>query len=228
MNFIPATILDNFLDNPEAIVKWASTLEYSETSRAYPGKRSKPIEELNPEFNKYLFNKIFTLFSPVGDFGLPKENYRSRAYFQLIDNVKLDGWPHQDPGQITFLIYLSKEDKTNRGTSLYKLSSDVYFPLTGEKNSFSILNEVRGDHHVYGDLKDNNLKLKKDYHQNFEKILDIKDRFNRLFCFSSSLCHSANNFSSETPRLTIVGNIDNISTPYLLPIERSKQTLYFS
>jgi hypothetical protein len=51
MNITPVTVLDNFFDDPNSIRSWALAQEFiSDPLGNWPGKRTKPLGHLNPEF----------------------------------------------------------------------------------------------------------------------------------------------------------------------------------
>lgn len=210
MNLIPATILDNFLENPNKIKEWALSLDYSKLGEngRYPGRRTKLLENINPPFHQYITKKIISIFADsnnvIGE---------SSSSFQLISNYEGNGWVHQDTdSQITAIIYLSKENKINCGTSLYEINSSNIFNLTPERKAY---NHHRKTHHSTGKLSPNILEQKTMFeNNNFNKILDVKDKFNRVFCFSSSQYHSANFLSSDNgeDRLTYISFIHNLRT----------------
>ena len=210
MNLIPATILDNFLENPNEIREWALSLEYptSSSKGRYPGRRTKLLENINPPFHQYITKKIISIFADPN-----KVIGESSSAFQLISNFEGNGWIHQDTeAQITAILYLSKESEINCGTSLYEIKSPNIFNITPERSFYS---ENRTQHHSTGKIPFNILEQKTKYESNnFTKTLDIKDKFNRIFCFSSNQYHAANFFSPNNgeDRLTYISFLWNLST----------------
>ena len=63
MNLIPATILDNFLENPNEVRKWALSLPYpiKNLEGKFPGKRTRLIENINPPFHQNITKKFLFL-----------------------------------------------------------------------------------------------------------------------------------------------------------------------
>jgi len=219
MTTIPATIVDDFLENPNQIEEWALSLEYNPDPEGnWPGKRSKNLKELNFPFFNYLKEKVISLF-----YDTQPLHSDCDMFFQLIENYTDTGWIHQDFGNFASILYLSNP-KENCGTTLYKLKK--FFPFVNkEEYNFRL---KRLEHHQKGFINKTDSNLKKTYEKNnFKKILEVPSKFNRLFCFSSEHFHSANNFSSlNSPlRLTLFMNFYNISHIRPFPIIRSKQTL---
>jgi len=220
MTTIPLTILDDFLDNPNTIRDWGLSLPFNPSpDNRWPGKRTECLSTIHPPLYNYINRKILSLFFEN------LVNYSCSLQFQLIEDYQNTGWIHQDPDIFTYIIYLSPENSVNCGTSLYNVKS----------NKFHTVNSLEEDKNMYQSkrlhyktksitpeiqkLKNQNIDL------NYNKTLDIKDKYNRLLCFSSEQHHSANNFSNGvSPRLTLIGFFKEIYSSKL-PILRSKQTL---
>ena len=221
MNVIPATILDGFLENPNAVRDWGLSLEFSsELNGKWPGRRTECLSTIDPSFFSYINNKVLSLFFENN----PK--FQTQLYFQLIENTLGEGWIHQDPNLFTYIIYLSPENEIDCGTSLYELKPTLHYSLTPSFiRSNTHIPQLRNDHHKTG-LFPPNLQKSKNQHDTtfFNKILSVKDKYNRLFAFSSENFHSANYLSNNfLPRLTLIGFVIDLSTGKT-PSLRSKQT----
>jgi len=220
MTTIPLTVLDNFFDNPNTIRDYALSLEYKSDEENYPGKRSKPLHILNTDLFHYTNNKVLSLF-----FTDYKEvRYEVYASFQIIEKHPGEGWVHQDPNLFTFIIYLHESNPNiNCGTSLWSLNSNVICPI---KNEFerSYFNDKRTAHHLHSKY---DKEAVNSFNRNFTKEISIPDKYNRLVAFSSELFHSANFYDNNlSPRLTLIGFVNNVSNNSL-PVIRSKQTQLF-
>jgi hypothetical protein len=220
MSSIPISIIDNFLENPDEIRKFALSQKYqADPNGTFPGSRSIVLEALNPHLHNYISQKVLHLFFET----LPT-SWDCNMAFQKIPNLPKKGWIHQDPAQFTCILYLSPETNTNCGTSLYKLNTHHPYTIPTEENMepFRIL------HHLNKEI-DPNIFKQRDiiYQKNFKKTLDVKDIYNRIFCFPSPHFHSANYFNpgNGEDRLTLVMFFKNISHPSGFPIFRSNQTL---
>ena len=221
MNVIPSTILDNFLDNPHDIRDWGLSLEYKpDPYNKWPGKRSPFLHLINPELHNYLGKKVLNLF-----FDTPPLNWKATMEFQLISNLEGTGWIHQDYSQFTSLLYLTPESEVNCGSSLYKLKKGKYYPYTSPQEQE--INNLRLNHYKTQKLPNNISELKNKYEETtYEKVMDVKDKYNRLFMFSSNEFHAANYYSPSNgeDRLTLVMFFEDILHPKGLPVFRSKQT----
>lgn len=220
MNTIPATILDDFLPNPNSLRKWALEQKYhTDPKNLWPGKRSEPLHILHPPLYTYLGVKILSLFFET----LPL-NWNAMMHFQLISNLEGTGWVHQDSGHITSILYLTPESNINCGSSLYKPKKTKPHPIMSSQDINS--SSGRFDHYKTKKLTPNSSKTKEKFeNETYEKILDVKDKYNRLFSFSSTDFHSANNYSPQNgeDRLTLIMFFRNIAHPIGFPIFRSTQ-----
>jgi hypothetical protein len=189
MRYIPVSVCDNFFDDPDSIVNYANSLEYTQTSLIYPGVRSADLQMINPELHHHIAEKFFILFM-----GIQRFNYNGIMFFQKLDPGYKHGVVHKDDG-ITGIIYLNKQTEINCGTSIYNKKSDVLF--------------VDGRYDEKTELianKDYN-SWQKHYqtvNSQFEKSIDIRDKYNRLIAFDSEW-HAANNIDNGVggERLTL-------------------------
>jgi hypothetical protein len=219
MNYQPTFIVDDFLDNPHAILEFSKSLEYKPADNfTYPGKRSRNLFEIDLRISRYITERAI---SPFYDYRTIL-NINCTLYFQKITNNKNTGWIHRDDNLFTFILYLFEDDDIDCGTSFYDLKKDKILPWSNEaadnyKNELRIKN-VRGEEYT-----EEEIQYKIDYENHyFNKSLNVKDKFNRLICFDSNRYHAANNFSNDATdeRLFLIGFIHNINTNSLDPRER--------
>lgn len=225
MTTVPVTILDNFLDNPDDIREWASTLEYSPApNNNYPGVRTECLSRIFPSFYQYINSKILSLFFPL-DYESPPTEFTALTQFHYTPDLQDTGWIHQDPNHITALIYLSPPDpNVNRGTSIYKLKKGIINSHYLIQNDPKFFQNMK-NHYIDSKMDNETSLKKKNYEENtFEKILDIKDEYNRLIVFDPKCYHANNqvNSSISPGRLTMISFINNVSSPKGFPITRSK------
>lgn len=206
--FIPTSVYDGFLDDPDGMRELALSQEYSyDEEGRWPGKRSKPLHEIAPHLYYPFMNKqLYTFYSRETKF-----QYRAISQFQLIDENYNYGWIHTDPDIITTILYLSPNNTC--GTSLYKKTDYVkdFKHLSDKKNAYlSHTDNIEG-------LKKNN--------EMFEETVNIKGEYNRLLMFDSRLYHGAHKYFGsdiESTRLTLVTFIKSLSSEEGTPITRSK------
>jgi len=224
MNTFPVTILDNFINNPNAIRKWALSLDYhSSLSGNYPGKRTKCLSTIHPGFYNEFNLKILSLF-----FNIEGIEYKSNSFFHLSKNLEGTGWIHRDDNIIlTCILYLSPSSNINQGTSFYKLKPNLIHHLKN-KNDFDT-EKYMSKHYLTGKLSKQEYQTKEEYEKtSYDKILDIKDEYNRFISFDPvSLYHANNNISplDESGRLTLITFFQSIKTFDTFPVLKSKQLL---
>jgi hypothetical protein len=205
----PITILDNFFDNPDKIRDYALSLEYEKDHLGkWPGKRSKPLHEINPPVFNEICRRVLSMYF---DLEQPSSYIRWEAslYFQKIDNSYLSGWIHTDPSVITAIVYLNKNPNINSGTSIYKLKDHILFPKTTEFTQYK-LDAYRG----IIDINDAKVKEKQlENNSQFEEVVKVHNEYNRILSYYGGLQHSAQDYfgnEDEEPRLTLIMFFHNL------------------
>tara|TARA_B100000287_G_scaffold34538_1_gene31889 strand:+ start:232 stop:864 length:633 start_codon:yes stop_codon:yes gene_type:complete len=205
----PTLIIDNFFDDPDKVVEYANTLEFSssETGR-WPGKRSSKLHEVNRELFNYICSKIYNMFYP---FGVSK--YQVSMSFQYIEPYSFDnkGWIHRDRNEFGGIVYLTKNPEVGTGTSIYK-------PTRGWFDS-SVYVDIKKKYYINEKFDENRYNDVRKFHDDsFEETVRVENIYNRLFMFSGSNWHGVPNFGTK-PRLTLVffghGTIDDIPPPLI-------------
>ena len=217
---IPLTIQDNFFDNPNIIKDWGLSLDYkSNPLGSWPGKRTQELYSTHSYLYRYICNKVLSLFFE----NVYNLEYEISLQFQLIENLKGEGWIHQDPNLFTFIIYLSNPNpKIDCGTSIWSLNSNLFSPINNLQDKEN--NDKQLLHHQNETLEED---AQYSIRKNFTKEISIPDKYNRLIAFSSEHFHSANFYDNKiSPRLTLIGFVNNINRAQL-PIVRSKQIMIF-
>lgn len=204
----PTTIVDGFFEDPDVVRDFALQQEFNrDEGYNWPGKRSKPLHEICPNFYQNLVNKVFTIFY---DPELVSYQWEADAFFQIVNKEYGSGWVHQDPNIFTAIIYLSK-NYDNSGTTLYDAKNPinaVIKNIDAKKESFKNLNSLK-DIEVY----------KKENNDGFKPSVIIEGKYNRLAVFDSHLFHSANNFCDE--RLTLIVFVKKVLiSSSLYPLQR--------
>ena len=198
---IPASIYDNFFEYPDAVRKYALSVEYSKHPGAVPGKRSEKISELNPELFNYFQMKIINLLYGAGDYDVGID-----AYFQWVPEHYEEGWVHADNAggvnepTIAGVIYLTPDAPLNAGTSVYQktIATDLVTTSHGIKTTF------------YQDepIDMSEYRLTRDLHNaRYDKTIDVANVYNRMFIYNTIQLHRENKFfgtTIENSRLTLV------------------------
>jgi len=221
---IPITILDDFFKKPENIIDFSKTVEYkSDKDHSWPGKRSDCLSLIHPPLYRHINNKVLSLFFEDTQFKV-----ESSLQFQIIENDEDTGWIHQDKCLFTYIIYLSPDNEINRGTSLYKLKDKKPHFLNNGKE-FDLNTNIRKNHFMTKKISEKDKNLKKNWEDNtFDKVLDVKDNFNRIICFSSEMFHASNKFNNNlSPRLILIGFVEKIQNQNIFPMTRFSQAQYW-
>ena len=218
----PTTVVDNFLEDPDKIRNLALNMEYINSNGRYPGKRTRPLHQINKELHDYLSNKFFSVFY---DF-LHPVNWNIELLFQLIDSFDVSessdfnkGWIHVDVDKVIGgVVYLTPDANLESGTSIY-----LPKPSLSEEQLNQIYTdpqEIRFE--LYRDgikPKEYNEHLNK-FNNNFIETVNVKNVYNRLLAFDANSWHAAQNFHGTAPRLTLnifVNSISSVSPP---PLDR--------
>lgn len=220
MTTIPLTVVDNFFPDIENLKRFALEQEYRYPKESrFPGARSKCLSELHPPLYGYIMKKVLSLFFETCNF-----DFKCNLSFQKIEDYNGQGWIHQDENVFTFMLYLTESD-IDCGTSFWELKKGVYYPFENQEE-LSIFQSKREHYKTKKITKEQ--QLQKDFiiDKNFNQILNVKDKINRLVCFSAEHFHCANNLGDEnnSTRLTLIGFVDSLGRSDL-PIVRSKKTL---
>ena len=218
MSLFPTLCVDNFYDDADVIRNYALSLDYYPSDGGYPGKRTKPIHELDESFFQDFCIKFMSLYY---DFEKTTANWNIGTYFQLIENFSSDktspkntGWVHQDTEAIfAGLIYLTPEIDPSCGTSMFKLKDN----LIHDAGDIS----VRHEFHANG-IDNNYDEMIQKHNSQFVETMRFDNYYNRMISFDSSTYHGVNNFYSEKPRLTQVFFVYNLQMNSKAPMERMK------
>ena len=213
--------MSNFFENPKAIIAIANSLEL-EPARdgAWPGKRTKMLHEVLPEYSDYFNKKLMRTFY---DFRKHDISWQIESYFQFIypygTNKEVNqGWVHKDKDTVMAgVVYLNENPQLDAGTSLF-VKKEVYNePINcDQKHTFFKDSSLINEQEYLEKLKENN--------NLFTETLNVGNVFNRLVCYDGSYYHRANSFlCNGEPRLTQVFFIRALSADWF-PIPSMQAT----
>lgn len=194
----PTTVIDNFLPDPDEVVRFMHRCAFEENHPSYPGKRSRHLHVLDEKLHQHLDYKICSLFKME-----KSPNLSSCYFFQKIepkypkwDERSMDMIHVDSPCDMGGVIYLDKDPDPDAGTSTY--TNKTFAHITPEANQ------------LWWDLyegKDIDVeKFKKNYHEytdQFEETVTVKNRYNRLILFDGTTYHRCPTHGDKT-RHTIV------------------------
>ena len=197
---IPTTIIDGFFNDPDAVKEFALKQEFLiDPQNKWPGKRSKPLHEINPDLFQYVHNKFFSMFYP--DKINTSYSYLATSHFQLIDSNYKAGWIHFDETFITIIIYLNKNPNKEAGTIIYSQKNEGLGTIHNDKKQALFKGDID---------EDEGSKYRIENNDRFQEEIVVKNKFNRLLAFDSNLPHGVQDFSNDEPRLTLVSFVTNL------------------
>ena len=229
--FFPVAV-DNFFDDPEALVDYAKSLPMeSDPEGRSPGKRSKQLWEIDEVLHNTIVLKILNCYYDLDYLDISWSS--AKMVFQEIprfsknkNDIRNKGWIHQDDlyeDKLGGLIYLTPNIDLDSGTSLFGVKS----------------NKSRHDEdpqiHKYPQYKSGQIdreKYEKDYiklEENYFEKIRFQNLFNRLIMYDTSEWHRANSYwngDGKDARLHLGFFIGGISGNY--PLERVKNDEYES
>lgn len=215
----PTICIDNFYKNPDEIRDFALSLTYENdptNSGRYPGKRTKPLHEIDKVFFNKFCEKIMSIYF---DFSKSRVDWNIATAFQKIDmyhesryDLRNSGWIHQDNEVlVSGVIYLNKSADLNSGTSIFKLKSG-----NKAKNCQTIKNKF-----YKSGLDENYDEEFLDHKNEFEETINYKNIYNRMISFDALQYHGVNSFyTGEEPRLTQVFFVYSVETDQKMPIQK--------
>ena len=195
----PTTIIDGFFDDPDAVREFALKQEFKDSENdgyIWPGKRSKLLHEICPNFFQTFVNKMLSAFY---DLNSTEYKWEATACFQIVNKEYQYGWVHKDKDVFTGIVYLSKNYE-NSGTTLYEAKNPIEAAIKHhdkKQESFRDLTAL-----------ENNRVYREENNNQFIPSITVEGKYNRLVLFDSHLYHSANNFSDD--RLTLIVFVKNI------------------
>ncbi len=197
---IPASVIDNFFDDPDAVRQFALSQEFDSPRGSYPGYRSEQIADINPRLYNSLNSRVLSLFFDQYKDAL---DIVVESQFQYIPERFEGGWVHQDVDvnqrNLAGVIYLSPNAPLDAGTSIYRQVTEPDYEDLRLRNEFYHLGEI-SDIEKYRQARNR-------FNSNYEKTLEIKNVYNRCIVYDCLEFHKESAFFGNTKddaRLTIV------------------------
>jgi hypothetical protein len=212
--------VDNFYNDPDSVVEYALSCDYTITDKHFPGARTEPLFNINYDFYQNIFCK--KLMSILFDLDNTYVNFSIDTRFHKIKKISNDpsvnlGGVHLDGGlfgqKLAFagVIYLNKNYNLNCGTSIFIKKTDTL-------PEFNTLDEKW--HNYANDDK-------QQYRNNFIETIRFQNIYNRLILYDSCHMHAINTLASDEDRLTQVFFCDSIISGTFPPGLRAKQYEYY-
>lgn len=211
----PVTIVDDFFDNPDYVVSLSKNAQWHiDETYKWPGERSQTIEELDPQFYKYLLFKYFLLFYPAADLN-HKFLVNGTSFFQRIPAGLELGWVHNDyPTIHTFIIYLTPNADVSSGTGLFALRTGHAYDALQDEKILYYKGEVD---------KETARKYQQEHSSQFIQTVACGNVYNRCVGFDAHLWHGALDLDAgpQEERLTLITFIEELVATKS-PISNSK------
>ena len=229
--FFPVSV-DGFFRNPAKMCEYSATLEkLPQQIGQWPGKRSKNLQEIAPDFSNAILQKVLSCY---GD-GIRWK--RASLYFQEIhcnypndkNDVRNKGWIHMDfnpthsLSELAGLIYLSQGIDPDSGTSLFNR-----IPITQEiEEDYYKINENANAEKRPRETAPTYKEVYEQHESYFIEKVRFQNIYNRMILYDTNEFHRANSYYSGMPgpRLTLVFFIEEIDMGHgqKFPLEKVKK-----
>ena len=213
--YFPIICVDNFFDNPQEVRDLAFSLDFSESDPRYPGKRTKQLHEVAPEYFDFFCKRLMGIFYDFREKDVSWEIYTTFQLIEKFGNNSLNkGWVHCDtPNIFAGVLYLNQNSNLESGTSIFKPKSIGAQPINVEQKNDFYKNNY-GNEETVKALNENNEK--------FIETITFKNVYNRLIGFGGEHFHAVNSFVvDQEPRLTQVFFVRRVSANwYPMPNSR--------
>ena len=196
----PITIVDDFFEDPDAIVKMANELKYYPPDTGnWPGMRTKQLHVVEDRFFQYFGEKIMLLFHDN-----TPEYWKLQSHFQKILPFHEDqydklnrGWIHQDlDTYFGGIVYLTKDPEPDTGTSIYKTTTGFAMQYASELKLKE--RKYRGEEVD----REEYCKAYDAAHAQYKESVRIENVYNRFVLFNNKTHHGVQTFGTKE-RLTL-------------------------
>lgn len=173
-------VIDDFLQNAEAVRQEALTLTYAVRGH-YPGLNSTQkirIEGLEQVISALVHQPVHAPWTP--DF-----SHRNCRLSLASDNDK-PARIHIDPSNWTGVLYLSRDEDCQGGTELYR-----HIPTNTDRVPMDVQSLQGVGYDSYGDVEEEILKKDAFDRSKWEQTVVVPARFNRLVLIQPHYWHTA-------------------------------------
>lgn len=196
----PIVIIDDFFEDPDAIVKLANSFKYYPPDTGnWPGSRTKQLHLIDERLFNYFGERIHLLFHDTAP-----DYWNMQVHFQKIMPFSDDkwhktnrGWIHQDID--TFfggIVYLNKDPEPDTGTSIYKAKRGYSLQTKEELNMKESL--YKGEEVDPAEYE----KAWDAAHEQYVETASIANVYNRFVMFNGKTHHGVQTFGTKE-RLTL-------------------------
>lgn len=196
----PITIVDDFFEDPDAIVEMANGLKYYPPDTGnWPGMRTKQLHLVENRFFNYFGEKIHLLFHDNSP-----EYWNMQTHFQKIKPFHEDkyhqlnrGWVHQDiDTHFGGIVYLNRDTEPDTGTSIYKAKKGFALQYKEEI-------QMKEAHYRGEEINiDDYVKAYDAAHEQYVESVKVENVYNRFVMFNNKTHHGVQTFGTKE-RLTL-------------------------
>jgi hypothetical protein len=192
---------NNFFVDPDAVLELADSLEYTVTSKSFPGVRTENIATLNNSMclnfaNSFIESLVTQIYKDIVSMTIDIRFHRYPLYSQTINDPFNQGWVHIDHELLAGVCYLNKEIVNfSAGTSFYTPKTSNIPNVATIREDFN--KNLPVDQTMYADAVTLHNSL-------FEKTLTVGNMYNRLVTYDSKIFHKPDNF--------FIGNAESRTT----------------
>ena len=196
----PITIIDDFFEDPDAIVEIANNLKYYPPDIGnWPGVRTKGLHLEDNRLFTYVGEKIHLLFHDT----VP-DVWELQLHFQKIKpfhkekyHKKNRGWIHQDIDTLFGgIVYLNKDTEPDTGTSVYKAKYGYSLQFKEEL-------QVKEKTYLGDTIPDEDYEKAFDAsHDQYIETVKVENVYNRFVLFNNKTHHGVKTFGTKE-RLTL-------------------------
>jgi hypothetical protein len=201
--YIPVTIFDNFLNDPDSVRNFALETEYHRSPGHYPGLRSDRLDVIAPELERDFSKKVI---ETVFDTHEADYSWKIESSFQSIPEKFKEGWVHDDTSpdgwNIAGILYLNPSAPMNSGTSIYKTIPGFDYRYVDIKRYSNIKHKFFRGEYVSDYDQERNY-----FNSLFRRTVAVENIYNRLLVYSASELHKADFFFGNNiadSRLTLM------------------------
>ena len=198
----PTIIIDDFFNNPQAVIDFSKNLEFIKNDGRYPGYRTKQLGEIENQFFQTTTSKIIAALYP-NEASTASLQWTANQFFQKIKTKEIlePGYVHQDlDAEFTAIVYLSDEE--DAGTAIFKKIKEPVPYHDKDKKERYLKNKKSKNY--FDSIKKNR--------ECFQQTLEFTSIKNRMVLFDSAHFHAVNNFGKrQKERLTLITFFNSIA-----------------
>ena len=238
--FFPV-VVDNFFDNPEALVEYGKSLPKERADR-HPGKRSKHLWQIDEELHNAILRKILCCYYDLEYLDISWKFcdltfHEIPRFSENKNDIRNKGWIHQDDDyyivsegkhhyvEVAGLIYLTPDIDPDSGTSLFDLKPNQMHPTF--KIDLGLEDKRINKDDSFDREEYTNIHI--EYEEHFKEKLRVRNIFNRLLAYDTSEWHGANSYyngDGKDDRLTLTFFVGGIVSKSKFPLKRIKNSEY--